>query len=139
MADDRAIEYLTRMRYRPSLAVRSQLAFSWRRYDTERYADDIIAHLDEDGLYFPVSNVAELRALRRLGGRPRLQIYGMFTPDQLIDGIVAERLTHLWLAYDLGGSLAWPSHFPQLSTVRVSGRFLGACTGVPEGIELVPV
>ncbi|MEV6790565.1 NACHT domain-containing protein [Streptomyces sp. NPDC051320] len=139
VADDRAIEYLTRMRDRPSVAVRAQLAYAWRRYDTERYADEIIAHLDEDALYFPVSNVSELHALRRLGGRPRMQVSGMFTPKELIEGIVAERLTHLWLAYDLGGSLAWLSAFPRLRTVRVSGRVVGACTGVPAGIEVVTV
>ncbi|WP_327295067.1 hypothetical protein [Streptomyces sp. NBC_01197] len=103
MADDRAIGYLVRMRDRSSWAVRSQLAGDWRRYDTDIYADEIIAHLGEDGLDFPVSDMSELRTLRRLGGRSRMLISGMFTPDQLLDGIVAERLTRLWLGYDRGG------------------------------------
>ncbi|WP_406347969.1 NACHT domain-containing protein [Streptomyces sp. NBC_00144] len=139
VADDRAIGYLVRMRDRSSWAVRSQLAGAWRRYDTDTYADEIIAHLGEDGLDFPVSDISELHALRRLGGRSRVQISGMFTPDQLLDGIVAERLTRLWLAYDLGVGLTWLSAFPHLTTLQVSSGVVRTLDGVPEGIEIVPV
>nr|WP_203599207.1 NACHT domain-containing protein [Streptomyces sp. SID10853] len=139
VADDRAIGYLVRMRDRSSWAVRSQLAGAWRRYDTDTYADEIIAHLDEDGLDFPVSDLSELHALRRLGGRPRVQISGMFTPDQLLEEIVAERLTGLWLAYDLGVGLDWLSAFPHLTTLRVSEGVVRSLDGVPDGIETVTV
>ncbi|MEC4018608.1 NACHT domain-containing protein [Streptomyces sp. H27-D2] len=137
IADDRAIEYLTRLRDHSSLAVRSQLAGAWRRYDADHYADEIIAHLDESGLDFPISNLEELHALRRLGGRPRLQIAGLFSPGQLVDGIVAERLTRLWLAYDLGVSLEWLSAFPRLTTLQVSKAVARGVSGVPEGIRVV--
>ncbi|WP_031058447.1 NACHT domain-containing protein [Streptomyces ochraceiscleroticus] len=136
IGDDMAIDYLTGLRERPHLDVRAQLASAWRRYDTERYAREIIAHLDDAELYFPVSDLEELHALRRLGGRPHLQIAGRFTPDQLIEGIVAERLTRLWLSYDLGVPMDWLAAFPRLDTLLVGSR-LPRPAGVPEGIEVV--
>ncbi|MFE2447657.1 NACHT domain-containing protein [Streptomyces sp. NPDC059426] len=138
IADDRAIDYLVRLRDRASWAVRAQLAGAWRRYDTDRYAEEIIGHLDERELDFPVSDLAELRALRRLGGRPCVQIAGALTPEQLTEGLVAERLTELWLAYDLGADLdlSWLAAFPRLHTLRLSHRNTGV-TGVPEGVQVI--
>lgn len=138
IADDRAIDYLVRLRDSASWAVRAQLAGAWRRYDTDRYAEEIIGHLDERELDFPVSDLEELRALRRLGGRPCVQIAGALTPDQLAEGLVAERLTELWLAYDLGADLdlSWLAAFPRLHTLRLSHRNTGV-TGVPEGVQVI--
>ncbi|MEU8787146.1 NACHT domain-containing protein [Streptomyces sp. NPDC048637] len=137
IADDMAIDYLTGLRDRAHHEVRAQLAGAWRRHDTARYAREIIAHLEPAELYFPVSDLEELHALRRLGGRPHLQIAGPFTPDQLVGGIApAEGLTRLWLAYDLGVSMEWLSAFPHLDTLRI-GRRIPPVSGVPEGIRLV--
>ncbi|WP_431771824.1 NACHT domain-containing protein [Streptomyces cucumeris] len=138
IADDRAIDYLTRLRGRTSWAVRSQLARAWRRYDTDRYAEEIIAHLDERELDFPVSDAAELDALHRLGGRPCVQISGAFSPEQLTAGLAADRLTELWLSYDLGDDLdlGWLAAFPRLHTLRLSPRN-AAVTGVPEGVQVI--
>ncbi|WP_406219300.1 NACHT domain-containing protein [Streptomyces decoyicus] len=137
IADDMAIDYLTGLRDRAHHEVRAQLAGAWRRHDTARYAREIIAHLEPAELYFPVSDLEELHALRRLGGRPHLRIAGPFTPDQLIEGIVpAEGLTRLWLAYDLGVSMEWLSAFPKLDTLRI-GRRIPPVRGVPEGIGVV--
>ncbi|WP_030621696.1 NACHT domain-containing protein [Streptomyces sclerotialus] len=136
IGDDMAIDYLTGLRERSHLDIRAQLASAWRKYDTERYAREIIAHLDDAELYFPVSDLEELHALRRLGGRPHLQIAGRFTPDQLIEGIVAERLTRLWLTSDLGVPLDWLTVFPRLDTLLVGSR-LPRPAGVPEHIEVV--
>ncbi|MFD8384152.1 hypothetical protein ACFV2X_37505 [Streptomyces sp. NPDC059679] len=49
-----------RLRDRTSWAIRSVLVMARQRYDTDRYADEIIAHLDERELDFPVSNPQEL-------------------------------------------------------------------------------
>ncbi|MET7641994.1 NACHT domain-containing protein [Streptomyces sp. NPDC005438] len=133
--DDAAIDYLVRLRDHPSLRVRAELARPWRHFDTERYAEEIIAHLDPEGLYFPVSDEAELTALRKLGGRDRIQVIDELTPEQLVEGLVRERVTHLWLTADLGGAMEWLSAFPQLHTLRVSPR-LDRVTGVPEGIRI---
>ncbi|MFH8592688.1 NACHT domain-containing protein [Streptomyces rimosus] len=137
IADDMAIDYLAGLRKRTSPEVRAQLAGAWRRYDTARYAREIIAHLDPDELFFPVADTEELHALRELGGRPYLQIAGEFTVAELIDGIVpADGLVRLWLAYGLGASMAWLAAFPRLKELRISGR-LPPVTGVPEGIRVV--
>ncbi|BDM73070.1 ATP-binding protein [Streptomyces nigrescens] len=137
IADDMAIDYLTGLRDRAHHDIRAQLAGAWRRYDTARYAREIIAHLDPAELYFPVSGPEELQALRRLGGRPHLRIAGYFTPDQLVEGIApAEGLTRLWLAYDLGVSMEWLSAFPNLDTLRIGHR-IPPVQGVPDGIRVV--
>lgn len=137
IADDMAIDYLVGLRDRAHHDIRAQLAGAWRRYDTARYAREIIAHLEAAELYFPVCDLEELAALRRLGGRPHLRIDGYFTPGQLIEGIApADGLTRLWLAYDLGVSMEWLSAFPKLDTLRISRR-IPPVNGVPDGIHVV--
>ena len=137
IADDRAIDYLVRLRDRASWGSRAQLAGAWRRYDTDRYAEEIIGHLDERELDFPVST---WRNCGPCGGsrRPCVQIAGALTPDQLAEGLVAERLTELWLSYDLGSDLdlSWLSAFPRLHTLRLSHRNTGVA-GVPEGVQVI--
>ncbi|NSC23179.1 NACHT domain-containing protein [Streptomyces albus subsp. chlorinus] len=134
--DDAAIHYLAQLRNRASLQLRAELARGWRNFDTDRYADEIIAHLDPEGLYFPVSDRFELEALRKMGGRARIQIVGPFTPDDLLEGLVRDQLTHLWLAYDLRVPMGWLAAFPNLTTLRVNPR-LPRVTGVPEGIRIM--
>lgn len=137
IADDMAIDYLTGLRKRTDHAVRAQLAGAWRRYDTVRYAREIIAHLDPDQLFFPAVDVEELAALRELGGRPWLQVAREFTVAELLDGIVpADGLRRLWLAYDLGDSMEWLAAFPRLEELRISRR-LPRLTGVPDGIRVL--
>ncbi|MDF4254179.1 NACHT domain-containing protein [Streptomyces sp. WMMB303] len=134
--DDAAIHYLAQLRNRASLELRAELARGWRNFDTDRYAEEIIAHLDPEGLYFPVSDRFELAALRKLGGRARVQIVGPFTPDELLEGLAHEQLTHLWLAYDLGVPMGWLAAFPHLTTLRVNPR-LPRVSGVPDGIRIL--
>jgi hypothetical protein len=134
--DDAAVDYLARMRDRSSLALRAELARGWRNFDTARYAEEIVRHLDPEGLYFPVSDRVELAALEKLGGRPWIQVAGRFTPEELLSSLVPERLTHLWLAYDLGVSMEWLEAFPRLTTLRVNPR-LPRVTGVPEGVRII--
>ena len=135
--DDAAVDYLARLRDRRSLALRAELAHGWRNFETERYAAEVIQHLDPEGLYFPVSDREEVAVLRKLGGRERVQIVGHFTPGQLMDGLVCERLTHLWVAYDLGAgmSMGWLSGLPSLTTLRVNPRL--RVTDVPEHIRII--
>ncbi|MGX9228159.1 hypothetical protein ACWV95_21720 [Streptomyces albus] len=116
-------------------------ARSWRgdggtSTPTGTRTDEIIGHLDPEGLYFPVSDRVELAALRKLGGRARVQIVGPFTPDELLEGLVREALTHLWLAYDLGVPMGWLAAFPNLTTLRVNPR-LPRVSGVPDGIRIL--
>ncbi|MGP3971106.1 NACHT domain-containing protein [Streptomyces sp. 6N223] len=138
VGDDAAIDYLARLRSRGSLKVREELAGAWHRFDTRRYADEVIAHLDPEGLYFTVTDPGELAALRALGGRERVRVAEGLTPEQLTgaEGLVAERLTHLYLlAYDAGRDLGWLAAFPRLRVLRL-GRGVGAVRGVPPGVRV---
>jgi hypothetical protein len=136
--DDAAVDYLVRLRNRTSLALRAELAHGWRNFETQRYADEVIRHLNPEGLYFPLSDRVELAALRALGGRERVQIVGHFEPDELVDGLVRDQLTHLWIAYDLGPGMEmeWLSAFPSLTTLRVNPR-LPRVSGVPDGVRII--
>lgn len=136
VSDNRAIGYLKLLRTRSHLETRTRLAEAWHKFDTTRYAKEIIAHLDETDLYFPVRTLDELRALDMLGGRSRIRIDGVFFPDQLVSHLPAERLTHLWITRDPGPDLEWLSAFPQLLTVRVPAH-LHQVYGAPAGIEIV--
>ncbi|AZM47519.1 ATP-binding protein [Streptomyces sp. WAC 06738] len=92
---DRAIPFLARYAAHPSLSVRRQLAWAWHRFDTGEYAEEIIARLDPDGLYFTATCDAELRALRALGGRPMIEVRGPADPAEVHGTLAGMRLTHL--------------------------------------------
>ncbi|GAA4010400.1 NACHT domain-containing protein [Streptomyces marokkonensis] len=134
--DDAAIDYLARLRSRSALPVRTELARGWRHFDTERYAEEIIAHLDPDGLYFPVADTAELAALHELGGRTRIQVAGVMRADELLAGLAPGQLTHLWLNAELPDTdLSWLSVFPRLRVLRVNPR-LPRVRNVPDGVDI---
>ncbi|MFF2849856.1 NACHT domain-containing protein [Streptomyces sp. NPDC058001] len=78
-----AIPYLARFARHPSLKVRSQLVWAWSRFDTERYAEEVIGELDPEGLHFTVRDEAQLRALEDMGGRPEIQFKGPFETDHI--------------------------------------------------------
>ncbi|MGA5507791.1 NACHT domain-containing protein [Streptomyces umbrinus] len=73
---DAAIPVLARFRTHPAVPVRAQLSWTWHRFDSERYAADVIAHLPQGELYFTAHSAVHLRALRSFGGRPHLQLVG---------------------------------------------------------------
>ncbi|MGW7277983.1 NACHT domain-containing protein [Streptomyces sp. NPDC054844] len=134
--DDAAIDYLVHLRSRSALPVRTELARGWRHFDTERYAHEIIAHLDPDGLHFPVADTTELAALRELGGRPRIQVAGVMRAEELLAGLAPDQLTHLWLNAELPDTdVSWLSGFPRLRVLRVNPR-LPRVRNVPNGVEI---
>jgi hypothetical protein len=144
VGDDAAIDYLVRLRTRASPAVREELAGAWHRFDTRRYATEVIAHLDPEGLYFTVTNADELAELRALGGRERVRVTEALTPDELTgpDGLVPERLTHLHLPlplprlpHEAGRDMGWLAAFPRLRVLRL-GPGVGAADGVPAGVRV---
>ena len=115
---DAALPVLTRYRDHPSLDVRRQLVFAWHRFDTDEYAREIIAHLDQKNLYFTAHHIDHLRALRAMGGRSRIQVAREHEPEVLIEHIDPERLTHLWLLAGLPlVDEDWWSAFPNLHTL----------------------
>lgn len=84
---DAAIPVLTRFRSHPALSVQAQLTWAWHRFDIGRYAEEIIAHLPAEDLYFTVHSVEQLRALRRLGVRSRIQIVGDIASTDIRSGL----------------------------------------------------
>ncbi|MBZ6132981.1 NACHT domain-containing protein [Streptomyces olivaceus] len=134
--DDAAIDYLVRLRTRAALPIRAELAQGWRHFDTDRYAEEIIAHLAPDDLYFPVSDAAELAALRELGGRARIQVAGVMRAEELLTGLLRDELTHLWLNAELPDTdVSWLAGFPRLRLLRVNPR-LPRVRNVPDGVEI---
>ncbi|WP_328693033.1 NACHT domain-containing protein [Streptomyces phaeochromogenes] len=73
---DAAVPVLARFRSHPAVPVRAQLSWTWHRFDSDRYAADVIAHLPQGELYFTAHSAAQLRTLRSFGGRPHLQLVG---------------------------------------------------------------
>ncbi|QDY77283.1 NACHT domain-containing protein [Streptomyces qinzhouensis] len=125
---DAALSVLVRYRGHASRRVRRQLVWSWDRFDTERYAREIIAQLDPEGLYFTAHNVDHLRALRAMGGRSRVQIAGPYLPHDLTENLDPGLLTHLWLREGyLHSERRWLDAFPGLRTLVI-----------PEGDYLLP-
>ncbi|WP_411077233.1 NACHT domain-containing protein [Streptomyces sp. cmx-10-25] len=81
---DAALLYLARFVQHPSLAVRSQLIWSWLRFDPRSYADEVVARLDRSDLVFTVRSDAEADELIRLGlGHPLLDIGGRVSADRV--------------------------------------------------------
>ncbi|MFG2170428.1 NACHT domain-containing protein [Streptomyces niveus] len=116
---DAAIPYLTRFTSHPSPDVRSQLALFWHRFGIEVYGREVIAQLPYDDLYLIAHSVAELRALRELGGRPWMRLVGDFTANSLLAYLDPRLLTRL----DLRGTVDEVSvlgQFPLLEVVSVS-------------------
>ncbi|MGW6308261.1 NACHT domain-containing protein [Streptomyces niveus] len=119
IATDAAIDVLARYRDHRDLWVRSELVRAWSRFDTDTFGQEVVAHLNEDDLYFPVSNLAELHAISSYGGRARIKIAGEFTTVDFLNGCRKGRLTHLWVTADIGESWKWLKEFPQLRSLTI--------------------
>ncbi|WP_200302194.1 NACHT domain-containing protein [Streptomyces adelaidensis] len=120
---DAAIPVLARYTGHPDPAVRGHIAQAWHRFDTDQYATEVIARLPDDDIYFEIVTRAELAALGRLGGRAQLRIGAELTPEDLVNGLVAERLTCLWLHADQAPTWEWLAAFPHLHTLLLDRSF----------------
>ncbi|EFL24263.1 putative large ATP-binding protein [Streptomyces himastatinicus ATCC 53653] len=104
---DAAIPYLSQFADHRALAVRSQLASSWAKFDTDRYFTEVILRLDRKELYFVAESMEHLRLLHDTGPRPMLVLRGDFTDEQLSTFLDPSHLTLLQLEkntalHDLG-------------------------------------
>ncbi|MBZ4018189.1 NACHT domain-containing protein [Streptomyces purpurogeneiscleroticus] len=110
---ERALPVLARFRDHPALQVRSQLVWAWHRFDAEQYAEEVVRHLDPDGLRFSVHNDEQLRILRRLGGRDWLDVRDGVSQEVLaayaqevevtVLRIVSDHITDLRFMRDIPG------------------------------------
>uniref|UniRef100_A0AAU2V4M8 NACHT domain-containing protein n=1 Tax=Streptomyces sp. NBC_00003 TaxID=2903608 RepID=A0AAU2V4M8_9ACTN len=80
---ERAVPFMARFARHPAMGVRSQLAWSWDRFDTQEYADKVIARLDPAGLYFCAMSEEQLAALRTMGTRPLLDARNHLSAEAL--------------------------------------------------------
>ncbi|MFF9638506.1 NACHT domain-containing protein [Streptomyces bacillaris] len=119
IATDAAIDVLARYRGYHDLRVRNELVRAWSRFDTNIYGQEVIAHLGQEDLYFPVSNPAELQAISSFGGRAWIKIAGDFTAVDFLNGCRRAPLTHLWLTSDIGNSWKWLREFPHLHSLTI--------------------
>ncbi|MER7046054.1 NACHT domain-containing protein [Streptomyces jumonjinensis] len=136
---DAALPVIARFREHSSLRVRRQLTWSWSKFDTRQYADEVLAHLDQGDLYFTAHNVEHLDALRAMGGRARIQLTRAYPPESLVRLIDTERLTHLWLhsARTQSDSLAWLSAFPRLEVLVLPATDVASRLGIPGHITVI--
>ncbi|MGW3020643.1 NACHT domain-containing protein [Streptomyces longwoodensis] len=116
---DAAIPVLARFRTAADPRVRAELALAWSRFDTERYAEEVIAHLREDDLYFVVSSSQELWTLRRFGGRSFLRITSPLSPEEIRRSCTARSLRGLSIAADLRCTWEWLALFPHLTELTL--------------------
>ncbi|MFJ6507725.1 NACHT domain-containing protein [Streptomyces sp. NPDC091879] len=70
IASDAAVAFLARFTGHPFVRVRAQLMWAWSRFDSARYADEVIGRLDPEGLIHTVRTDEQLGHLRRLGRVP---------------------------------------------------------------------
>ncbi|MEV0089919.1 NACHT domain-containing protein [Streptomyces sp. NPDC050738] len=123
VATDAALPVLRRFRSHPSEHVRRQLVGTWHRFDTEVYADEVIAHLDAEDLFLTINAPDRLHALRRMGPRPLLSLSGEFLslPDAL-SVLDADVLTHLDLAeFPDMADLGHFTHLHRLGYLQIQG------------------
>ncbi|MFE6691385.1 NACHT domain-containing protein [Streptomyces sp. NPDC057743] len=118
---DAALECVKRFRNHPSATARAQLGYQWAKFDTDRYAEEVIQHLDI-GTSISVSSPTELRALASLGGRPRTTVNGAFTVEELLDGLHPQQVTSLSLTNNpVISDLTFLRDFPALKSLSLQG------------------
>ncbi|MEU3608763.1 NACHT domain-containing protein [Streptomyces sp. NPDC035033] len=85
---DAAILYLTRFADHPSLDVRAQLVWAWKRFDTRPYAEEVIARLNPADLRYLASDDEQADELLRLGIAPRRLEIGERVGDERVAALL---------------------------------------------------
>ncbi|WP_198676698.1 NACHT domain-containing protein [Streptomyces atratus] len=119
IATDAAITVLAQYRGHQDPRVRTELVRAWSRFDTDLFGKEVVAHISEENIYFPVSNLRELRALHSFGGRSRIKVSGEFTTVDFVNSCRSDRLTHLWVEANMGGTWGWLHNFPNLRSLTI--------------------
>ncbi|MFC7967281.1 NACHT domain-containing protein [Streptomyces cinereoruber] len=87
---DAALAYLARFVRHPDLRIRSQLIWSWHRFNPRAYADEIVARLDPSDLIFTVNADAEAAEVVRLGLRPSMLRFGGRVSGERVAELLAQ-------------------------------------------------
>ncbi|WP_435969442.1 NACHT domain-containing protein [Streptomyces sp. Qhu_M48] len=124
VTDDAALPYLARFADHTSLSVRSQLMWGWSRFETVRYAEEIIARLDPTRLNFTLGSDEQAAEIVRLGMRPtRLDLRAGLTHDGMaLLRETIEGAQHLRVVGSLVGLLSPFLARNQLKGLTLSGR-----------------
>ncbi|MEU2156468.1 NACHT domain-containing protein [Streptomyces sp. NPDC019396] len=137
VASDAAIPFLAQYASHPSVALRSQLVWAWDRYDTERYADEVVAALDPTGLQYTVRRAEHARALIALGGARDLQFKGELPAELIAETVRACSPTAVWISDNPGlrdlGCLRWVPRLDHLTLNRCTNL---TDLSLPDGVRL---
>ncbi|WP_051831431.1 NACHT domain-containing protein [Streptomyces violens] len=130
---ERALPVLARFRDHPALQVRSQLVWAWHRFDAEQYAEEVVRHLDPDRLRFSVHNDEQLRILRGLGGRERIDVRDGVSQEALVAYTREVGIRHLRLGAGNITDLAFLRNTPGLTELTLSASVtdLSPLSGLP--------
>ncbi|MFF2503938.1 NACHT domain-containing protein [Streptomyces sp. NPDC058067] len=82
-----SLPVLKRYRAHPSLDVRRQLVGTWRRFDAEEYADEVLAYVERDELDLTVTSEEQVRALRTMTPWARVDLDGAYPLDTFMDAL----------------------------------------------------
>lgn len=137
IGSDPALYFLKRFRDHADRHVQLVLTASWSIFDRELYVSEILAHLSQRPVV-PVHSTEDLRALRSIGGWPRIKVVGAYRVEDLVDLIVPEQLSQLSLdaPHPVEG-LAWLSAFPHLRHLHVDTAVdAETARQVPPGVHL---
>ncbi|MGW1248005.1 NACHT domain-containing protein [Streptomyces sp. NPDC002535] len=122
--DDASLTYLARFTEHTSLFVHSQLMWGWSRFETVRYAEEIIARLDPTDLDFTLGSDEQAAEVVRLGMRPaRLDLRAGLTRDGMaLLRETIEGARYLKVAGNLVGLLAPLLARNELKSLTLLGR-----------------
>ncbi|MEW2622660.1 NACHT domain-containing protein [Streptomyces sp. NPDC048106] len=82
-----ALGVLRRFREHPDLEVRRQLTGSWRRFETEEYAAEILDHLDRTDIRLVSSSGEQNAALARMRPWPWLSFAGAHKAEDMVAAV----------------------------------------------------
>ncbi|MFF1687267.1 MULTISPECIES: NACHT domain-containing protein [unclassified Streptomyces] len=85
-----SLPVLKRFRSHASLDVRRQLVGTWRRFDAQEYADEVIAHVDRDQLDLTVTSEEQVRAMWTMPPWRRVDLSGEYPLDTFMGALDPE-------------------------------------------------
>ncbi|WP_371618784.1 NACHT domain-containing NTPase [Streptomyces sp. NBC_00454] len=119
---DTALDFLGRFAEHPFLSLRSQLMWAWSRFDSARYADEVIARLDPTSLDYTVTSDEQLQHLERLGVLPGpLDVRAGVSTDALGSYLSRHSVTDLKIADHPLTDLGFLAGQPGLESLELSG------------------